>query len=109
MKPLLTILAITVAHSFAFASPKTMKAEVNGMVCSFCAQGIEKTMRAQAQTQEVFVDLKNRVVAVQLKPEQTISEQTFRSLIKDAGYEVVSVQTLDTTAQEIKAAVQRKK
>ncbi len=39
------IIAITVlAASFSAQAAQSMKAEVNGMVCAFCAQGIEKKL-----------------------------------------------------------------
>ena len=37
------------------------------MVCAFCAQSIEKKLRALAPTKDVYVNLKERVVAVELK------------------------------------------
>jgi mercuric ion binding protein len=40
----------------------SMKVTVNGMVCSFCAQGIEKSISKMDETKAVFVDLKNKVV-----------------------------------------------
>ncbi len=42
----------------------SMKVTVNGMVCSFCAQGIEKSISKMDETKAVFVDLKNKVVVV---------------------------------------------
>ena len=50
--------------SSAFAT-SSIKAKVNGMVCAFCAKGIEKKLKALPQTQAVFVDLKAQVVALE--------------------------------------------
>ena len=68
MKKLLltSIIAATFFSQAAFAV-QTIKANVNGMVCAFCAQGIEKKMRALSQTKDVYVNLKQRLVAVELK------------------------------------------
>ncbi len=93
----------------AQAATQTIKAEVNGMVCAFCAQGIEKKMRSLTQTKDVYVDLKNRLVAVELKEGQTLSHDTVKDLIKDAGYEVSKVETVAATAQQLKAATRAKK
>lgn len=93
----------------AFAAVQTLKAEVNGMVCAFCAQGIERKMRALTQTKDVYVDLKNKVVAVELKEGQTLSQDTVRDLIKDAGYDVARIETVSETAQQIRAAVRGRK
>jgi mercuric ion binding protein len=56
MKKIVIALAmgITAISSMAATS---MKFTVNGMVCSFCAQGIEKSLAKMGATKEVFVDL----------------------------------------------------
>jgi len=104
MKKLLTIgfLALSMSSGVAFAAVQTIKAEINGMVCAFCAQGIEKKMRSLSQTKDVYVDLKNKVVAVELKDGEELSQDTVRDLIKDAGYDVNKIETVASTAQEIK-------
>ena len=111
MKKMLNVslLLLTLASSAATAAIQTIKAEVNGMVCAFCAQGIEKKMRSLSQTKDVYVDLKNRIVAVQLKDGQTLSHDTVKDLIKDAGYDVTKIETVGDTAQQLKAAIRAKK
>lgn len=93
----------------AYAATQTIKAEVNGMVCAFCAQGIEKKMRSLSQTKDVYVDLKNKIVAVELKEGQTLPYDTVKELIKDAGYDVAKIGTVAETARQIKAANREKK
>ena len=65
---------------------------VNGLVCSFCAQGIEKEFKKDPRVESVKVDLKSKKVYLTLKPEQTIQESEYRSLLQDAGYTLVSVE-----------------
>lgn len=84
---------------------QSLKAKVNGMVCAFCAQGIEKKLRALGQTKDVYVNLKSKVVAVEIKDRQVFSPDAFSSLIKDAGYDVVAVDSVNKSAQEIKAEI----
>ncbi|MBY0265757.1 MAG: heavy-metal-associated domain-containing protein [Burkholderiales bacterium] len=93
----------------AQAAVQTIRAEVNGMVCAFCAQGIEKKMRSLTQTREVYVDLRHKVVAVELKEGQVLSTDTVRDLIKDAGYDVTRIEIVPETAQQIRAAVRGRK
>jgi periplasmic mercuric ion binding protein len=78
--------SLTLLSNVALAATQTIKANVNGMVCAFCAQGIAKKMRAQPQTQDVYVNLKQRIVAVGLKEGQSLPQETVKNLIKDAGY-----------------------
>ncbi len=109
MKTLLASLVLSIAAGSALADVKTIRAEVKGMVCAFCAQGIEKKMRSLSQTQDVYVDLKNKVVAVEMKEGQTLSQESVRDLIKDAGYDVGKMEVVTSTAQQIKAAMRAKK
>jgi cation transport ATPase len=104
-----TLLALGLLSSGAQAAIQTIKAEVNGMVCAFCAQGIEKKMRSLSQTKDVYVDLKKKIVAVELKDGQTLSHDAVKELIKDAGYEVAKIETVGDSAQQIKAANRSKK
>ena len=71
MKKIVIALAmgITAISSMAATS---MKFTVNGMVCSFCAQGIEKSLLKMGATKEVFVDLKKKTVAVEAKEGQVL-------------------------------------
>lgn len=105
MKLVKTIAAAALLVLSSVVSAKTLKVEVNGLVCAFCAQGIEKTLRAFPATEDVFVSLEHRLVAVALKEGQTIEEVTLRKAITDAGYTTVSVETIDTTLDALRASV----
>lgn len=105
MKLVIAIVGLLLAlGAQAQQAPQSLKAQVNGMVCSFCAQGIEKRMKGLPATQAVWVDLKNKTVAVEMKPGQSIDEATFRTEMKEAGYDVVSVEQVAMTAAQIRAA-----
>ena len=110
MKKLLlaSLISVTLFSQAAFAV-QTIKANVNGMVCAFCAQGIEKKMRALSQTKDVYVNLKQKLVAVELKDGQTLSNDTVKDLIKDAGYEVTSIEISEHPVAHIKAELEAKK
>src|SRR4051812_26383872 len=109
MKKLLTIslFALTLAAGAAQAAVRTIKAEVNGMVCAFCAQGIEKKMRSLSQTKDVYVNLQKKVVAVELKEGQTLSHDTVKDLVKDAGYDVSKIETVELSVQDIKSQMKK--
>ena len=62
------------ARRLALAAAKTIEMDVNGLVCAFCAQGIEKTMKALPATEAVFVSLEHRIVAVELKDGSDIDD-----------------------------------
>jgi mercuric ion binding protein len=99
-------LAGTSALSFATSS---VKVSVNGMVCAFCAQGIEKRLSKLPATKAVYVDLKQKVVAVEAKDGQTLDAKAITAEITDAGYDVTKLETLDQSLSEIKAGLKARK
>ena len=88
-KHLLTI--ITFFGLTAAISADTIKATVNGMVCGFCATGIEKTFRAQSEVKSVNVDLENKLVTIETKQGRTLDDFRIKKLLGNAGYSVVAV------------------
>ena len=83
------LLLIALSPSPALADDaQSLTATINGMVCSFCAQGIEKKLKAMPATDSVKVDLKAKRVSVTAKPGQQIDPASVRQVIVDAGYEV---------------------
>lgn len=102
------IFTISLFSNSALAATQTLKATVNGMVCAFCAQGIEKKIRALSQTQDVYVNLKQRIVAVELKAGQALSNDTLKNLIKDAGYDVTAIELSEHPVAHIKAELEEK-
>ncbi len=101
----LTLAAMT-ASSYAATS---VKATVNGMVCAFCAQGIEKRLSQLPATKAVYVDLKQKVVAVEAKDGQTLDAKVITTEITEAGYDVIKLETVEQSADEIKAEMKGRK
>lgn len=100
----------TVLVAFLLSSQITMaatsiKAEVNGMVCAFCAKGIEKKLKAMPEVQASFVDLKNRIVVLELKDGKDLELEKFTQVIKDAGYAVSKVEKVSQSAEAIKSEI----
>jgi copper chaperone CopZ len=92
----------------AFAGQQTIKVDVDGLVCAFCAQGVEKKMKAQAATDKVFVSLDKKVTLVALKEGQDIPDETIKSEITNAGYVVKGItrtgESFDALRAKIKAS-----
>jgi copper chaperone CopZ len=102
---LATIVMANLVTNTAHAAVQTIEAEVNGMVCAFCAQGIDKKLRELPQIETVYVNLKHKIVAVELKDGQILPESTVKDVVKNAGYDVVSIQTVNQTVQQIKESL----
>ena len=90
MRKLLLATAIVFFSQAAYA--ETILAKVNGLVCAFCATGIEKTFKAEAAVDTVHVDLESKLVTINTKPNQKLDDDTVTKLITDAGYSVVGIE-----------------
>lgn len=71
---------------------------VNGLVCDFCAQAIEKSFRRRAEVNDIRVDLTAKVVSVDFKPNTTLDDATLRRIVTNAGYTVVSIRRPTSSA-----------
>ena len=90
------------------AQAKTIRMEVHGLVCAFCAQGIEKKLRTMAPTQDVFVSLEQKLVAVALKDGQDIPDATLRDSLKDAGYDVKGIARTEEKLADVRKSAKGK-
>jgi mercuric ion binding protein len=106
MKTLKTLLFAALLALAPAAFAKTIEIDVNGLVCAFCAQGIEKTMKGFDATADVFVSLENRLVAVQLKDGSDIADAELTQAITDAGYTVVAIRRTDASLDALRKAAE---
>ena len=75
---------------------KIIDIEVEGLVCDFCAQSIEKVFMKQPGVSVVYVNLDRGNVHIKMadvfkKDEDGISDIRIRKLFKDAGYNVTNI------------------
>jgi copper chaperone CopZ len=81
---------------------------VNGMVCAFCAQGIEKKLKNMPETAAVFVDLVAKTVVVEAKPDMKIPVDKVILEIKDAGYDVIGTKAVSESVEMLRKQVESK-
>jgi copper chaperone CopZ len=89
MRVLMVSLMVS-ASAFAEGA-KEVHITIKGMVCSFCATGLKKTLGAEKGIQQVDVSLENKRVTLRLDPKAVPTDERLRELVKDAGYDVVSI------------------
>ena len=102
MKKIIIALVMGIG-AFPSIAANSIKVTVNGMVCSFCAQGIEKRLSKMGATKDVLVDLKKMTVAVEAKDGQTLDAKAISAEIVDAGYDVVKIEPVSQSVAEIRA------
>ena len=87
-----TLLVLVIALSLCgVAAAETIQATVNGMVCGFCATGIEKTFKAQPEVKAVNVDLEKKLVIINTREGKTIDDSRIKKLLGNAGYSVLGI------------------
>ena len=97
------LLAVTMLAGEAFAT--TVEMTVNGLVCGFCAQGIEKRLRKIPATADVLVSLEKRLVAISLKEGGEIGDAELTKALEDAGYAVKAIRRTDTPIEVLREQV----
>jgi copper chaperone CopZ len=102
MKRIQLLLAVALLAVAASSTAATIEMTVNGLVCAFCAQGIEKKLKKFPATAEVVVNLEHRLVAVALKDGQDIPDADLRKALTDAGYTVKSIARSETPIAEVR-------
>jgi copper chaperone CopZ len=102
MKRLQLFLAVTLLTVTGISSAATIEMTVNGLVCAFCAQGIEKKLKKFPATVEVIVSLESRLVALSLKDGQDIPDSDLRKALTDAGYTVKSIERTDRSMADVR-------
>jgi copper chaperone CopZ len=105
MKRIQMILAVGLIAWTAGSAAATIEMTVNGLVCAFCAQGIEKKLKKFPATAEVVVSLEQRLVAVGLKDGQDIADADLRKALTDAGYTVKEIARTETPISEVRERV----
>jgi mercuric ion binding protein len=103
MKILKATLAMLLMSVAIASNATTIEMEVNGLVCAFCAQGIEKKLRAFPATSDVVVSLEERLVAVSTKDGQDITDDDLTRALTDAGYTVKSIHRNDESIDTVRA------
>ncbi len=69
-----------------------VKVKVKGLVCAFCARNIEKSFLKNPAVEKVKADLDTKIVTIDVKEGQQISDETVKEIITDAGYNVVKIE-----------------
>jgi len=81
---------------------QTQRIEVLGMVCAFCAQGIETSFSSDENIKDVFVNLENYFVVIESRDGKGIDENFITTIIIDAGYDVQKIEVVSESVSEIR-------
>lgn len=90
-KPAISTATSKSSSSETTSSYKTIIGDVDGIVCAFCVQGIQKRFQSLGKADQVVISLEHKKVVVTEKPGQVISDSDFRQTIREAGFKVESI------------------
>jgi len=88
MKKLILCVLLTAG---AAAHANTIEMKVFGMVCGFCAQGIESNLRKNPAITDVQVSLEKQLVVVKTRAGEDVPDAALQKAITDAGYDLKAV------------------
>lgn len=72
---------------------KELTVHVDGLVCSFCAKGIEKQFKKNENVESIKVDLKEKKVFIKVKENKDLTENTIKKTLEDSGYTFVKIES----------------
>jgi copper chaperone CopZ len=106
MKRFLCLGTILILASFA-ARAATIEMKVYGMVCGFCVQGIEASLRKNPAVVDVVVSLEDKLVIVETRGAEDIDDAALKKAIADAGYDLKAVARTQRPMADYRAAMER--
>ena len=91
MKPFVRLFAVAMAAAIlyagtAFAGDTHYLVQVDGMNCPSCVYGIEKQLEKLDGVKNVETELALGQISVDVGDGVTLSEETIREIIRDAGF-----------------------
>jgi len=98
MKKLFTLLFCFAVFTSYSTAEETVIAEVHGMVCEFCAVGLEKQFEKRDEVKSIDVSLEAGTVKLVLKDGQEMNDESITKIITDNGINVASIKRAEPEA-----------
>jgi len=80
----------------------TLKANVDGMVCAFCAQGLLAHFRRHEAISNIHVDLTRKLVILEERQGKSISDAEVKDAITRAGFDPGDIKRVTTPFEEVR-------
>ena len=73
----------------------TVRLKVNGMVCPFCAYGLEKRLQEIASIDAVLIRISDGLVQIRTKEDQELTDEVLADVVKKSGFSLIEIERLD--------------
>lgn len=87
-KIFLTMMILMSSMTYA----EVLNVKVKGMVCAFCANGLEKKFKKLDGLKSVKVSLKTKLITAKFEGKVPLNNDELKKLIVDSGYNVASIE-----------------
>jgi copper chaperone CopZ len=85
------LLILTLIFGALNVMAEEVNVKVSGMVCSLCAQGIQKKFSGETSVKDLKVNLDDKLVTIHTHDGKVLSDDTIKKIITEAGYNVASI------------------
>lgn len=89
------IVSILIAYcnfSLKAESQNTIKVNVKGLVCDFCARSVEKTFGKQDYIEKIYIDLENGYIELEIKDGFNLTNNEIKKFVEINGYTLDSIE-----------------
>jgi copper chaperone CopZ len=86
----------------------TIELKVYGLVCGFCASGIDKTLRKNPAITDVVVILEHKLVAIETRDGEDIPDPELIKALTQAGYDVKRIERTQRSMAGIRESLKSK-
>ena len=73
----------------------TVRLKVDGMVCPFCAYGLEKRLGEIASIDAVLIRISDGLVQIRTKEDQELTDEVLKDAVKKSGFSLTEIERLD--------------
>ena len=80
------MIQLLLLFSLFLYEPQIVEVKIKGMVCSFCAQGLQKGIGKLEEVEKVEINLKKGYAKITVKEGKTLPMDEVKEIIVDAGY-----------------------
>ena len=71
--------------------PESIRVEIDGTLCSFCVDGLERSFAKQESVRTALVVPSNKGIDIYLNKDMSIEDEKIKSIVKKAGYNVKEI------------------
>ena len=73
----------------------SVRLKVNGMVCPFCAYGLEKRLQEITSIDAVLIRISDGLVQIRTKEDQELTDEVLADVVEKSGFSLIEIERLD--------------